>query len=107
MVKLVTLYENIDDSRSFDQHYQTVHIPLLKKYPGLRRLETTRITGATPGETRFSRMTELYFDSQDAMDTALASPEGKAVTRDLMTFAGDLAMVFFGEIDGEPPSDQS
>ena len=38
------------------------------------------------------------FDSRDAMDAALASPEGKAVAKDIMSFAADLITVFHGEV---------
>jgi len=36
----------------------------------------------------------MYFDDKDAMDDALASPQGKAVARDIMGFAADLVTVF-------------
>ncbi len=98
MVKLVTLYRIPGDPGEFERHYEEIHIPLLKKYPGLRGLETMRISGASPGDPRFSRMTELLFDSRDAMDAALASPQGKAVTRDLLSFAGELVTIFFGDV---------
>lgn len=99
MIKLVALYRTPDDRAEFDKHYDDVHTPLVRKYPGLRRLEVTRITGAPIGGTKFCRMAEMYFDSKDAMDAALSSPEGKAVARDLMSFAADIVTVFHGEID--------
>ncbi len=98
MIKLVALYRTPPDVAEFDRHYDTVHTPLVRKYPGLRRFEVTRITGAPLGEARFYLMAEMYFDSRDAMDSALASAEGKAVARDLMGFAGNLVTVFFGEV---------
>ena len=97
MTKLIALYRNPSDVAEFDKHYFEVHAPLVKQYPGLRRLEITRITGAPIGETKFHIMCEMYFDSKDAMDAALASNEGKAVARDLMSFAADVVTVFVGE----------
>jgi len=32
------------------------------------------------------------------MDKAMASPEGKAVAKDLMSFAADIVTVFYGEV---------
>jgi uncharacterized protein (TIGR02118 family) len=97
MTKLIALFRNPPNTVEFDQHYDSVHAPLVKKYPGLRKLEITRITGAPIGETKIYRMAEMYFDDKDAMDKALASPEGKAVARDVMSFAADLITIFYGE----------
>lgn len=98
MVKLIALYRKPADPAAFDKHYHEVHLPLIKKTPGLRKLEVTRITGAPLGETKYYVMAEMYYDSLDAMNAANASPEGKAAGRDLMTFAGDVVTLFFGEI---------
>jgi uncharacterized protein (TIGR02118 family) len=98
MTKLIALFRKPEDTAQFDNHYENVHTPLVKKYPGLRKLEITRITGAPIGETKYYLMAEMYFDNKDAMDAALASPEGKAVTRDLMSFGADIITVFHGEV---------
>jgi uncharacterized protein (TIGR02118 family) len=97
MTKLVALYRTPADPAEFDRHYDTVHTPLVMRYPGLRRLEITRITGSPIGETKFHLLAEMYFSSKEAMDAALASKEGKAVARDLMSFAAESVIVFFGE----------
>ena len=98
MTKLIALYRKPSDVAEFDSHNNSVHTPLVRKYPALRKLEITRITGAPIGETKYHILCEMYFDSKDAMDTALSSPEGKAVARDLMSFAADLVTVFIGEV---------
>jgi uncharacterized protein (TIGR02118 family) len=98
MVKLVALYRKPSDPVSFDKHYFDVHIPLIKKAPGLRKIEVTRITGAPIGESKFHLMAEMYYDSIDALNTANASSEGKAAARDLMSFAADVVTLFFGEV---------
>jgi len=98
MVKLVALYRKPADTADFDKHYFDVHIPLVQKFPGLRKLEVTRVTGAPIGESKFHLVAEMYFDSRESMDAALASPEGKAVTRDILSFAADVITVFHGEV---------
>jgi uncharacterized protein (TIGR02118 family) len=99
MVKIVALYKKPGEVEDFDKHYDEVHIPLLRKYPGLHKLEITRITGAPIGETKFHVMAEIYFDTRQALDVALVSQEGKAVARDLLSFAAPLVTVFIGEVD--------
>jgi|ERR1041385_6769933 uncharacterized protein (TIGR02118 family) len=98
MVKLIALYRKPTDVELFDKHYYDTHIPLIKKVPGLRKLEITKITGAPIGETKYHVMAEMYYDSVDAMNAANASPEGKASARDLMSFAADVVTLFFGEV---------
>ena len=98
MVKLVALYQIPTDQSGFEQHFTSVHLPLLKKYPGLKDMEITRITDAPLGNVRYSWMVELYFDNKDSMDRALASSDGKAVARDLMGFSAHHVMVFHGEV---------
>ena len=99
MIKLVALYRKPADTAAFDEHYEKVHTPLVRKYPGLRKLEVTKVTGAPIGEAKFHLMAEMYFDSKDAMDAAMVSPEGKAVVRDLMSFAADIVVIFHGSVN--------
>lgn len=97
MTKLIALYRKPSDPKEFEKHYFDVHLPLVRKFPGLRQLEVTRVTGAPIGEAKFHLLAEMTFDSKDAMDAALASAEGKAVTRDILSFAADVITVFYGE----------
>jgi len=99
MIKLVALYKRPSDPAEFDAHFGGVHLPLIRKIPGLRRLEVTHITGAPIGESAYHVMAELYFDNRDAMDRAVATPEGKALLRDVMHFAANLITAFHGEVD--------
>jgi uncharacterized protein (TIGR02118 family) len=99
MIKLIALYRNPSDTAEFDKHYFDVHIPLIRKFPGLRRLEVTRVTGAPIGEAKFHLMAEMYFDTKDGWMQPLPPPKGKAVTRDIMSFAADVITVFHGETD--------
>ena len=98
MIKLVALYQSTPDEEAFDEHYFGVHIPLVRKTPGLRKLEITRITGSPMGSNRYHLMAEMYYDSLDAMNAANGSPEGRAVAKDLMSFARDVVTLFHGEV---------
>ena len=98
MIKLIALFRKPADPAEFDKHYDNIHAPLVRKYPGLRKLEITRITGAPIGETKQHLMCEMYFDNKEAMNAAMGSPEGKAVARDLMSFAAEFVTVIYGEV---------
>ena len=98
MIKLIALYKNPKDRQAFDSHYTNVHTPLVRKIPGLRRLEVAKITGAPIGEAEHYLMAEMYFDDQDAMQKSLSTPEGKATARDLASFAGTIVSMFYAEV---------
>jgi len=98
MVKLIALYRKPSEPVEFDRHFDSIHTPLIRRFPALRKLEITRITGAPIGDTKYYLMATMDFDGRDAMDAALASPEGKAVAKDIMSFAADLITVFHGEV---------
>jgi len=98
VVKLVALYKRPPDVAAFEKHYQEIHAPLAEKMPGLKKLEVSHFTGSPGGEPKFYMMAELYFDTKDAMLSALSSPEGKAAGKDVMSFAGDLIHMMFAEI---------
>jgi uncharacterized protein (TIGR02118 family) len=98
MIKLIALYKTPNDTAAFDAHYEHVHTPLVKKIPGLRKLEVARITGAPIGEPQHYLIAEMYFDNQDSMQRSLATPEGKATARDLVSFAGSIVTMFYAEI---------
>ena len=98
MIKLVALYRKPTDPQNFDDHYFRIHLPLVKKIPGLKKTEITRISGAPMGETKYHLMAEMYYDSLDAMNAANASPEGKAAARDMMNFAADVVTFFYGDV---------
>ncbi|QKG83871.1 EthD family reductase [Kroppenstedtia pulmonis] len=99
MVKLIALYKHPENREDFEEHYEKVHTPLVKKMPGLKRLEVTRIQGApTGGKGKYYLEAAMYFDSREDLDKAMSSPEGKASAKDLMSFAGPLVTMMIGEV---------
>lgn len=88
MATLLVLYKNATDAAAFDRHYFSTHIPLARKIPGLRRYEVSVGAIATPqGEAPYRLVATLTFDSLEAIQQALGSPEGQATAEDLKNFA--------------------
>ncbi len=98
MVKLVALYRKPADPEAFDQHYRQTHMPLVERWPGLRRVEVGKITGAVGGEAPYYLITEMYFDDQEALRAALRSPEGRAAGNDLQQFAAGLVTMVYAQV---------
>lgn len=95
MVKLIALYKRPADVEAFERHYTDVHAPLVRKMPGLKKLEVSRTFGAPAGEAKYYLMAEMYFEDKAAMFAALGSDEGKAAAKDVMGFAGDIIHMMF------------
>ncbi|WNC14194.1 EthD family reductase [Brevibacillus brevis] len=98
MVKLVAIYRKPEDAEAFDKHYEEVHTPLVKKMPGLIKLEVNKIYGTPMGESDLHLIAEMHFESKEALLEALSSPEGRAAGKDLRGFAGPLVSMHFAEV---------
>ena len=99
-VKLVVLYTQPDDPTAFDEHYLSVHVPLVEKIPGLQRFESGTFTAALDGgEQTYHRIAELYFADQPAMDAAFGSSEGAATAADFGQIAPAGSRMFIEIMD--------
>ncbi len=79
--RFLALYETPPDPGTFDRHYNEVHIPLLRRLPGLRRYAIGRDITALHGAACYL-IAELEWDTMDELRAAFASPEGRATAAD-------------------------
>ena len=104
MITLTALYKKPEDTATFDEHYNNVHTPLIKKVPGLRKMEVTRFSkmltpaNALIAEQPYMQCT-MYFENMDSFKAAMASEENKAAGKDLMGFAGPLVSMSIGSVE--------
>ena len=88
MATLIALYNKPADVAAFDDYYFSRHVPLAKTIPGLRRYETSSgAIGSAYTDSPYHLIAILTFDSMDAIQAALGSPDGKATAGDLSNFA--------------------
>jgi uncharacterized protein (TIGR02118 family) len=88
MATIIAAYKRPSDPAAFDRYYFEKHVPLAKTIPGLRKYEVSQgsVMGmAGPHDVYLVAM--LTFDSMDAIQVALTSPEGQATAADLGNFA--------------------
>lgn len=98
-VKLVVLYTQPQDKAAFDEHYATVHAPLVDTLPGLQHWESAAVVAAGDGgEITYSRIVELYFADDQALGAALASEEGKATAADYGAIAPPGSRMFVAAV---------
>ncbi len=79
--RFLAVYETPADPGAFDRHYREVHIPLLRRLPGLRRYTISRDVTALHGEP-YHLIAELDWDTMAELRAAFASAEGQATAAD-------------------------
>jgi uncharacterized protein (TIGR02118 family) len=96
MHKLVILIEHTEDEAALDAAWpQFLH--LAESMPGLRRETTSRVEQYLYGPSLMALVHELYFDSLEAAQSAMASPQGRLAGRQLQAMTGGRMALFFAE----------
>jgi uncharacterized protein (TIGR02118 family) len=97
MHKLMVLIRRPRDPAEFEDRWSREFVPRAERMPGLRRVTLSRVTGGLPGAIDLHLVHEFYFDNLDALQAAMASPEGQAAGHALMGFAAAEATLSFAE----------
>ena len=81
---LVMLHKQDGQSwEEFQRYWKETHGPVAQRIPGLRKYVQNHATDR--GNVPYA-VAELYFDSPEALQAAVASPEGQATLADLGNF---------------------
>jgi uncharacterized protein (TIGR02118 family) len=86
MPKLIVLYPPPADAAIFERRYSSEHAPMvLEKIPGLKKFVAARVLGTPAGTAApYQRVAELYFDSLESLQAAMASGGGQAAVAHAM-----------------------
>ncbi len=79
--RFVVVYDTPSDIDAFERHYNDVHIPLAKQYPGLRRYTRSHDPATVVGEPCYM-VVMLDWDDMAALETALGSEIGRRTAED-------------------------
>ncbi len=85
--KLVVLYDVPTDPAHFRAYYESTHLPLAARLPGLRASRHSFDVKGMGGPAPFFCVFEAEFDSEADMVAAFRSPEGRAVAADVPNYA--------------------
>ena len=101
MPKLIVLYPPPVDASAFEQRYRSEHTPMVHaKVPGLKKFLAAQVLGTPAGAAPYQRVAELYFDSIQSLQAALASPGGQATVAHAMEIStGGPPVVLIAEDD--------
>ena len=104
MVRLIVLYNQPDDPEAFDAHYRDVHTPIVERYPKLRSLRLTKVTGVAGRPAPFYLMAEMLFDSHQDLTDAVGSAPSAESARDLRNFAQAGVTIFVAPDAADAPA---
>ena len=96
MHKLVILIESLDESGTYDQDWPEF-LHLAESMPGLIRETTSRVEIFLYGQRPYELMHELYFESLEDAQQAMASPQGSAAGKLLQRMTRGHLTLFFAD----------
>ena len=74
----------------FVRHWTTVHANLCMQIPGLRRYSVNLVDRDRFPKFGYDGFSELWFDSEEDMHAAFASPQGQTLLADLPNFTSQI-----------------
>jgi len=83
----------------FEAWYVGTHIGDAQKIPGLRRYTVNRVIPAERANSRFYRMAELSFDTEEVARAAFDSPQWRYAFADAKKYIGDFMRFYFDSTD--------
>jgi uncharacterized protein (TIGR02118 family) len=90
VIRIVALHPQPSDPDAYDSYYRKLHMPLVERVPGVKRVRVGKVFGTPSGdEPRYWLMSEVYFEDASALETAMRSPEMRAAMDDVPNFAVD------------------
>lgn len=96
MFKLVILIENLPDHEHFDTLWpEFLHVS--ERMPGLIKEATCRVDSNLYGSYQPIMQHELYFESIDAIQLAMSSPDGQAAGGLLQQMTGGRMSLFIAD----------
>lgn len=91
MHKLLVLYPEPADRAAFAAYYESTHLPLARKLPGM--LGSRYSLGVKGADSPYFAVFEADFADVDAFRAAMGSAEGQAVAADVPNYATGGAVV--------------
>ncbi len=84
MVKTILGYDIVPGMtvEQYEKWLKEIHLPDLKRIPGLRRVVLNTVKGIVRGGTTFYRIAELHYDSIEAFEKAKKWREENPVSKE-------------------------
>ena len=99
MHRVTVCYGQPTDPAAFDEHYATVHAPLVRQVPGLSGFSAGRCRSLDRSEPAYYYVAYLDFATDEDFRAGLSSPEMGKAGADVPTFATGGVTMFTQQID--------
>lgn len=99
MWQFVVLYRRPDDPEAFERYYRTVHVPLVKKFPGLLRMLITKTHGDEGSTDEIFLISAMLWEDRASLEAALRSPERSVAYEDSARFRQYQLGRYIGEVE--------
>ena len=101
MHKMLVLYPKGQDDAKFRGHYESKHLPLAAKLPGLLAYRYSfAIEGVRGAESPYDCLFEADFPDVATMGKAMQSPEGQALGADVPNYVTVPPTIVHYEVQG-------
>jgi uncharacterized protein (TIGR02118 family) len=97
MVKMLAIYPRQEESRRFEEAYLREHIPLVQRIPGVKKISVSRVLDLNGEESVYQLVSEVWFESQAALQRGLNSEERELARRQITEILSGKATVLFCE----------
>lgn len=95
--RVAVCYGTPRDQDAFDKHYESVHIALANAIPGLTEFTWGKARALDGGPGEYYAVANLYFDTENDLQSALQSAQMREAAGDLENFADGGATLFVQE----------
>lgn len=105
MGRIVAFHQRPPDPEAWLEYYQNVHLPIVRKIPGLQNIRWGKVLRTSDGSPAPCWLiSDVYFKDIDALETALATPEMKEAFDDTGKFIlpGNVRIMFCEAQDTAP-----
>ena len=105
MGRIVAFHQQPPDPESWLEYYQSVHLPIVRKIPGLQNIRWGKVLRTSDGSPAPCRLiSDVYFKDAAALETALATPQMKEAFDDTAKFIlpGNVQIMFCEATDTAP-----
>lgn len=103
MIRLVVIHEIPSDPARFDEHYEKVHLPIVRGFPGVRNVRCGHAFSTPEWPTNVHYMCEAEFDSLEDLRAALESRSADLAYSDIQQISDEGIMVFCAQFTDHPP----
>jgi uncharacterized protein (TIGR02118 family) len=105
MGRIVAFHQRPPDPETWLEYYQNVHLPIVRKIPGLQNIRWGKVLQTTDGsQAPCWLISDVYFKDMDSLEAALETPEMKEAFADTAKFIlpGNVQIMFCEAQDTAP-----